>query len=400
MSRSELEDLSNLFTRLQSELEPAGIGEKRSLEDQLREIEADICPFFTSEENLSAGLGSGGLTYEHAFLKKTRAWSEPLLHTFLEEYRAAEAANSSCLFERLAKFLTEMDHAYSHVVSIAEIEADKAKLKGYAFARSCLRDMADMIESSLQPFLRLRLEVRALAVEGRSGFGDQLPHLSLGKLTEKLIAIDPQFYQPKPLNISLSQLRNIAHHGSYSVSGDEIICEYGNLSQPKTFTCQPEDLIDAALNVQNIYYAHKVAFEFYCTDNIRCIGQAEKSSKQQEVILSDLSKNAILAYGIVASGFRIVNVARDHFRWAFVLVDQHSRKRGEIEVALQSCTIPFLLQSGPIFFLAFVQSGSHDYRITFNAGTARNAVPQGGGRYFHLGKNLRVHRTSGTGDST
>ncbi|MER8464526.1 hypothetical protein [Mesorhizobium sp. M1396] len=399
VSRTGLEDLSNMFTRLQSELEPAGIGMKRSLEDQLRETEADLRPLFKSEENLSAGLGSGGLTYEHAFFKKTRAWSEPLLHTLLQEYRAAEASDPTCLFERLANFFAEMDRAYSHVVSIAELEADKAELKTYAFARSCLRDMADMIEASLQPFLRLRLAVRAVA-EGRGRFGDQRPRLSLGALTEKLIDVDPQLYQPRPFGISLSQLRNIAHHSSYRVSGDEIVCEYGNPDRPKKFTCQPRDLIEATVNVQNVYYLHKVAFEFYCTDNIRRIGQAEKRSSGQDVTISDLSKNAILAYGIAAAGFHIMKAARNQFRWAFDLVDRHNRNRNEIEVALQSCTIPFLLQSGPIFFLAFVQSGGRDHRITFNAGMSRTTGPKEGRRYFHLDKNLRVHRTSDPGDPT
>ncbi len=390
MSEEHLEDLTVVFTRLQSELEPAGIGEKTSLEVQLKNVEADLQPFFLNADNLSAGLGSGGLTYEHAFLKRTKDWSYPHLVRLLGEYRAAQKADQAALFAVLAAFLPQMDSAYRHVVSIAELEADKANLKGYTLARSCLRDMGDLIESTLRPFLSLRLKVLQISGEFSAG-SRRIDDLSLGTLVSALTTLDPDLYALTTFNIPLSQWRNISHHSSYKSVGDKIICEYGPPGRRGVIECSPMQLIELFIEVETLYYLHKVGFEIFCTDNIHALSAGEKETGTK-VTLSELSTNAILAYGIVASGFHIARVARRAFRWGVFLIDRHDRERTHVEAALQRALVPYLLHSGPTQIYAWVESKRGQQFVSFQGELKRSSdLKSGEYAEFKMDGHFRIN---------
>lgn len=128
MAGAEFEDLTTMFLRLQDEVEPVGVGRQKSLEAQLKIVEADLVPYFEDHGALQMCLGAGGLTYEHAFLKRFPVWSESRLATLLSEYRQARDVSSHEVYSALAAFFPQMDRAYRHVVSIAELEVDKCGL--------------------------------------------------------------------------------------------------------------------------------------------------------------------------------------------------------------------------------------------------------------------------------
>ena len=363
MGKEDITDLTDLFLRLQGELEPVGVGEQTSLEAQLNIIESDLLPHFTSADRLIECLGCGGLTYEHAFLKKTRKWSYPRLLRFLDEYRAAQRSNEAALFAELAKFLPRMDSAYRHIVSICELEADKATLSGYAFARSCLRDMGDIIESTLYPFLCLRLEV--LKILGTTKQARCAYTLSLGTLVNELAKIDPDMYSVPPFGISLSQWRNISHHSSYQIENDVVVCRYRVGSVLREVKCTRDQLIDIFINVEKIYYLHKVAFEFFCTDNIHALKTEQSATNAPDIELSEFSKQSTLAYGIVASGFRIVHAAKQGSRWHFILIDRHDRLKEQCRRALQASILPYLFQAGPTQMTVRVDTQGSQHFINF-----------------------------------
>ena len=394
MENEEFEDLTMLFLRLQKELEPAGVGRETSLDAQLGVIESDLGHLFVNSNHLSSCLGAGGLTYEHAFLKRTEEWSSSCLSKLLEEYRSAQAIDKDRLFSVLASFQPRMDSAYEQVVSIASLEADKANLKPQVFTKSCLRDMGDMIESSLLPFIRLRLKVLEIGELNDAG-KRRIDDLSLGHAIAELKSADPTLYSPAPFNISLSQWRNISHHSSYRLRGDTVCCEYGNKRPRKQFECSTTQLLEMFRYVDNVYYLHKVAFEFFCTDNISALAQAvDTSSTKSE--LSEFTTDATMAYSVAASGFRILNAARKDIRWMFALQDLHGRSKKNVELALQEALIPYLLHKGPTQMNAQVESSGEQHFVSF-VGELRSSsdeLKDGERGAFKIGKNFRIEQSS------
>ena len=395
------DDLTNLFLRLQGELEPIGIGTKTSLEAQLRIVEAELRHLFVNAENLSSGLGTGGLTYEHAFLKKTGQWSRQYLSTLLAEYRSAQKTNQTQLFAELADFQPQLDKAYRHVVTIAELEANKASLKTSVFAKSCLRDMGDLIESSLFPFARLRLKVLE-ADKKFTAKNRRIEELTLGAVLAELSRFDSALYNPEPFGVSLSQWRNISHHSSFRVTGNTVYCEYGMKSHRQKFECSPDQLIQVFSYVDSVNYLHKVAFEIFCTDNIHKLQEAleelretlEPTSTPSE--LSDFTTDATLAYSILACGFRVLNAGRKGSKWALVLHDRHDRREDDIKIALHEALIPYLLHKGPTEVNSWIESQRERHFISFR-GEIRSSAELTGNEYspFKIGKNFRIERSLG-----
>lgn len=388
MGGEEFEDLTTLFRRLQNELGPAGIGQKTSLEDQFCCVEDELRPLFVNTENLSSCLGVGGLTYEHAFLKKTEQWSLPNLSILLAEYRDAQKTNSTQLFAELANS-THINNAYKHVVFIAELEADKANMKAPVFVKSCLRDMGDLIESCLFPFVRLRLKV--LEIDGKfNAINRRIEEFSLGVLLAEISRFDPGLYNPQPFCVSLSQWRNISHHSSFNVVGETIHCEYGKYPHMQRFECTLEQLVQICRYVDSVYYLHKVAFEIFCVDNIHTLqGIMGENGTQHE--LSTFSSDATLAYSILACGFRILNAGRKGPKWMLALCDRHNRSKKDIKIALQECLIPYLIQKGSTEIDAWVDSQQKQHFISFR-GEMRSSTELMGKEYcpIKIDKNFRV----------
>ena len=394
MENTGFEDQTTLFLKLQAELVPAKVGNNTSLSGQLRVVESDLGHLFVNVEKLSNCLGAGGLTYEHAFLKKTGEWSSQHLSKLLEEYRIAETADDTRLFSMLANFQPRVDDAYRHLVNIAELEVNKPNLKTPVFAKSYMRDMGDIIESSLFPFVRLRLKVLELGEKlGRTN--RQIDDLSLGTTIAELSRIDQDLYCPEPFKVPLSQWRNISHHSSYRVRGDVIRCEYGSKHHRQQFECSPSQLIEMCRYVDKVYYLHKVAYEVFCTDNIDALVKAIGPTGGRPD-LSEFTTDATMAYSIVASGFRILNAARKPFRWAFVLRDMHDRRREDIEYALQEALIPYLLHKGPTEIKSWIESQGAHHFISFR-GALKNSdeVLDDELSSFTIGKNFRIKESSG-----
>ncbi|MDE0371426.1 MAG: hypothetical protein OXI73_02615 [Rhodospirillales bacterium] len=386
-----------MFLALQQELNEAGIGEESSLEDQLRTIETDLNGYFHNDNHLSQALGIGGLTYEHAFLKRTRAWSAPILSKLLEGYRNASEIDGNRLFHTLANLQKTLLRASGHFVSVAMLDRMTVRSKTQVFAKNCFRNIGDMIESSLFPFLKLRLNVLRFASGTIRGSRDACD-LSLGSTVAELVATDPELYSPAPPNVPLSQWRNIAFHGSYNVRGESIRCRFGNrhLNQ---FECTPTQLLDTVRYVNDVYYVHKAAYELYSIDNVDKLLQVIKVSNQNDEALDldlDFNNDAIFAYSIVACGFRIRKAGRRGVYWRLVLLDLHGRTKTGCEMVLKKALAPYLIHLRSLHLEALIQSRDTTHHLSFRGeltSSSRQFLP-GEHSPYKLGKNFRVDDSS------
>lgn len=247
--------------------------------------------------------------------------------------------------------------------------------------------MGDMIESALRPFLQLRrkiLEVGGILPVSRT------VESSLGQILRDLEEVDNHIYALPPLNISISQWRNISHHSAYSVTDDVIRCEIGQSSRKRTIECSPKQLIQVFVETEKIYYVHKVAFEFFATENIRSLSLAEQETGT-EVLLSDFSKRSMVAYGLVASGFHVLHAGYKDGRWAFVLIDNHNRSARNGRAALQGCLSTYLLHVKATQFNVWVRTRQKEYFLSFR-GELRGDTRLASDEYvpYTLDRNMRI----------
>lgn len=231
------------------------------------------------------------------------------------------------------------------------------------FAKSCLRDMGDLIESCLFPFITLRLKVLDFAGKLPKN-SHRIDDLTLGSAIAKLSPIDRALYCPEPFKVPLSQWRNISHHSSYKVVNDAIWCEYGHRRARRQFECSAKQLHEVLEHVNNLYYLHKVAYEVFCTDNVQALAETIRSTNAMPKP-SEFTTHATLAYSIVASGFHIRNAAQRGFSWALVLRDRHDRSKEDFKAALQTALVPYLILKGRTQINAWVDSQESKHFVSF-----------------------------------
>lgn len=391
-SDPSFEDLTPLFHSLQEELEAADIGQATSLETQLRAVESDLTRHFENPAHLGACLRTGGLTYEHAFLKRTHPWSAPILAQLLQEYRVAKAVDHSQLFLTLANSHETIGRAYEHLVSTAMLESMFTESNTRVFVKRCFGSIGEVIESSLLPFLKIRLNVLRIAA-GTATPARDVDGLSLGQTIDELAQTDPDTYSPAPFGVRLSQWRNIAFHGNYRVRGKTVHCWYGK--RPERFECTPDQLRDLAKYADSVYYVHKVAHELFGIDNAeRFVEFSRTSGKPFEALVfdSDFNSDTILAYSIAASGFRIQNAGRKGRRWMLVLEDRHRRTKGEAEITLKKALASYLMNVHSFHLQALIQSGDTGHFVSFRGeltSSQRELLP-GEHIPYTIGSNFRV----------
>ena len=389
-------DLTNLFLALQQELEAAGIGKAKSLEAQLRAIESDLACHFENAAHLSACLGTGGLTYEHAFLTRTHQRSAPILSMLLQEYRAASATDDHRLFVTLANSHEAIGRAYDHLVSTAMLEGMFTESNTRVLVKSCFGQIGDVIESSLLPFLKIRLNVLRIATR-KATDGPNVDDLSLGQTIDELEQTDADTYSPAPFGIRLSQWRNMAFHGNYQLRGDSVRCWYGK--RREGFACTPAQLQQIAKYVNDIYYVHKVANELFCIDNAEKLIRSSKASGQgpeARVFDLDFNTDIILAYSIIACGFRIQNAGRKAVRWMLVLEDPHGRTQADAESTLKEALASYLIQVNSLHLQALIRSGGTNHFVSFRGALTQSDAELLPGEHspYVLGRDFRLKQSS------
>ena len=397
MADEPFQDLTPLFLSLQQELEAAGIGQATSLEAQLRMVESDLACHFENAAHLSKCLGTGGLTYEHAFLKRTHPWSAPILSKLLQEYREAAAIDDSRLSLILANSHETIGRAYEHLVSVATLAGMVTGSNTRVFVKSCFGNIGEVIESSLLPFLKIRLNVLRI-VAGTATAAPDMDDLSLGQTIDELARTNPETYSPAPFGIRLSQWRNIAFHGNYQIRGQSVHCWYGK--RPERFECTPDQLRDVAKYANDVFYVHKVAYELFGIDNAKRVLEVSRTSGEPIEALvfePDFNTDAIFAYSIVASGFRILNAGRRGVRWMLLLEDRHRRTNGDAEITLKKALASYLINVHSLHLEALIHSRGIGHFVSFRGELTSSQAELLPGEHspYTIGKNFRVDDSSG-----
>jgi hypothetical protein len=178
------------------------VGESLGVNVQLDKAERTLAPYFENTESLSEFLMHGtALTYEASLLRQHQhiEWVHAALNTMLTEFRAARDADAGTGFESWGRWMEPIDYALRSTTNVAHLQAATTELRAELLAKSCLRDTGDMLEGSLQPFVRLRLQMRGVAGNREKGT-PAVASMSFGSVVTEPAAIpdSSHLYCPPP----------------------------------------------------------------------------------------------------------------------------------------------------------------------------------------------------------
>jgi hypothetical protein len=259
--------------------------------------------------------------------------------------------------------MESVDRGIRNFSTAAHLDTGKELLPPELLVKSCLRDVGDILEGSLQPYTRLRLSMRDIAAN-RIRNGPTVASMTFGQVITELISsgtCDKDIYSPLALGVTVSQWRNVANHNSYEVYGDKIICTYGKPGNVIELRLPIIKVIDLLKDVNNLCFVHKIAFEVFSIDNISDIQQ-----HAPEVALTEGTRNGVIVSGLVSGGFSIIKAGVETGSVALALLDTQSRNNADAKAALQEALSSYILLSGAVDIVAVVQSSSARYRFSFH----------------------------------
>lgn len=359
-----LTDLTKVCLRFQEELELAKVGEKKNYLSEVEKAKEYLSLFFINAKELKEIHKSGAMIYEYAFLLRLSDafWVKKLLEKLLAEYREAYFVDQDRCFSVWNSSFKTISRAIRNIKSAAQLETPKDdSLNLELLTKSCFRDIGDILEGSLQPLVRLRLELQSIS--GRwEGKSKLVSTMSFGDVIAELNTKGDE-YIPAPFTISVSQWRNIANHNSYEVENNDIVCRYGK-GDKNSFRFKRTELIQVAHYIMNLYNTHKIAHEIFSLDNLEKIISEREAPGSSE---TNFDLEGTLSAGLFLSGFTILKVGHKPGVLGLFLTDIGNRSYDESKGALQGALLPFIVLFGPCEVGAIVQSRKMAYRFSFKS---------------------------------
>ncbi|MCS3643227.1 hypothetical protein [Salinibacter ruber] len=183
-------------------------------------------------------------------------------------YRNSRSADSERCFETCGRFEKDTISSLSQMWSHMYLEHDKADLPLTEFRQEAFKNIGDLIEGTLKPFLQELLLQNRFA-RGKVSTYDDVRDLRLGNITQELIDTTSfrGAFKPGSWNLRLNDWRNIAHHHTSRVEGKEIIGEYDVGSNTKEIRLSRQDLTDVLYKIALIFKAIRTARTLFVFDN-------------------------------------------------------------------------------------------------------------------------------------
>lgn len=318
-----------IISALRNELDiPALLGEKLNPREVKGRVFKDFAPYFENPQQLKFALEHNLLLYEYGFFLKMRdvRWFVNLLHELLLIFRKAKDTNPTKCFETIAKHHSALGDAQHNGMQAFRLEEDKNKERLDLLAKLCFRELGDMIEGSLQPYLLLVLDLYRMS-RGKAKPNARMAEITLGEAVAELLS-SGQFddaYQPSPWKIRINQWRNIAQHNSYKANNASglVNCSYGKSKKLRTVTLDRSALLELAVRVHDIIYTHKLAVTLFFDDHVQSISRFMPDVASIEI--TDDTKESHVYALLYGNGFQVASLENTDSGWTLIAIDTQSR---------------------------------------------------------------------------
>jgi hypothetical protein len=217
-------------------------------------------------------------------------------------YRLTKGKDSQHCFESLAQWQPQILQSLSKFWSILYLELDKNTLEIEEFLHESLRNIGDIIEGLIKPYLKILLHQIRIS-NGILAARETIDSLDLGTVVDELIKTGQltDHLMPPPWSIRLNQWRNIAYHHDAKIENNEIICWYGTKPNIKQIRLQRHELLHAVHTIYGVYGPIRLAHTLFFTDNLMEITKFHMliEERQEAQFLTFFS-------GIASQGFEII----------------------------------------------------------------------------------------------
>lgn len=225
------------------------------------EIMEAFSQYVDNKNDLSEMIELGMLRFEYsryASVFKDTLFEDGIKY-IVELAHKADNADSVSFREVYASTVNEISKGLSNWFLVARVQAANSDYQRIdVWVKSIFRDLGDLIESSLQPYLKFILTMEHIAKNRSVSVPEKL-----GAVVNELRK-ENDLYQAllcsMPLDISVSQWRNIADHGDYSYLGEEQIevC-YGTKNDAKKKILEKSEIQFIAQYMDALLYMFKLA---------------------------------------------------------------------------------------------------------------------------------------------
>ena len=326
-------DKSDFIAKLKEEL--MCYNEKFSKEDVYDQFEK----FVNNKQSLRDAIEAGIFQYDYVKYETLFEGTlfEEGIQTIVELCRNGYKVNRE-------RFTDILCNSYPQIARGLESQTQLCWLEGDAFdiprndlaVKKVFRVIGDLIENSFKPYALFVNELRALIQNKNAN------QKKLGMVVDALINYEGVFktlYKELLLDISISQWRNIADHGSYENTEYGVVVIYGtNDEYKKIFSLQ--DLKILIYTLDTLLYMHKTAYSLVTIDYIDILKDVFSDSKRKEETWNDNLLSQIVETSF-SYGFILNKIEKKSDIW-FVEVETHVEQEQQLLTKYCSTIAQFL----------------------------------------------------------
>lgn len=184
-------------------------------------------------------------------------------------YRRAASEEPKYCFKACARFESDTTQGLSRLWSQMYLEHDKADLPLEELRQEAFRNIGDLIEGSLKPYLQ-ELVLQNRFLRGKTDTYEDVVQLDLGNLVHELKQTTDLkgALEPHPWELRLNDWRNIAQHHTSEVDGDEIVGYYEVGSTEEEVRLTRREIVDATFKTALIFKSIRTARTLFVVDHM------------------------------------------------------------------------------------------------------------------------------------
>ena len=159
----------------------------------------------------------------------------------------------------LGKFSMDISKGSTNITKLRFLDTNKRPQRLDLFAKEVLRDIAETVENTLQPYIVMIYQIRRI-VDKR----DFDPRCKLGSIIRELTNdnLFHALYCDLVMGENIARWRNAYEHGSYSVSKDKIIVKF----EDKEVVTDRKGLQTILIVIDWLVCMHKTAYMLFTVD--------------------------------------------------------------------------------------------------------------------------------------
>lgn len=273
-----------------------------------KEILNDFTPYFTDLKSLERN----ALNYMVAdwinFMRVGIIY--PNIHDdiklVLESYNKAKSISKDKTIQIITKLMPLHVEAGNKFWSIINLDVSKADLELEEFVQTSMKDISDIIEG-FSKVLYIEQVAISRILRGKAFNIKNIIENKLGNIIHELIDCSSikKLFIVEPENIRLSDWRNISAHLSYSINKGQIILEYGEKGNKKSFVVNRTELFDRVQKIMRTTEVLSLAHKFFGFDNIK---EVRSKIKHKIAETRDEIGFLILSSSLMSQGFEVTNI--------------------------------------------------------------------------------------------